>query len=518
MTDGTAVPKETRRPTRVWLLAFLLLEGGYLAMGNRLAGDLAAALLLADVAGRPGRGVLLALFLALFQASFPPLAWPTYVICFVPLFGLWRQLDAGPRSWWAEALAVGFLATWLAAPFLGAGVGRNGAILQAVGGLLVGLQFVPLAGIVRLTRRTDPLLAAGLVMLTAAGAEFLRVFLFDCPILILALPAASTPLAQFARPLTMFGVSGFLFLINFLLLPDWTRVGWRRWAAPLLALLLLAAGWSIGASWRRTARTTALPFTALLVQPHAPADVATNGTGTAVEPLLRTLTASALEQQGLPDLIVWPETVIKGSAPEGSFPTSLLFGAIVSEAQYTVYNSGCLLRPDGTSSRHDKLQLIPFAETIPAWLRTSRVGHWLLDFFRVRAPFSPGERYQPLVLRTQTGEPRRLAVSLCFEMHFPWLPQYRTYPAVDAIVHLTDESWFRGYPGHPLPGTWACQYRAIETRTWGLVCAAWAHTALIDPTGQIVALLNDEACVLDTTPWSLRSESLAARLEKERFP
>jgi apolipoprotein N-acyltransferase len=42
----------------------------------------------------------------------------------------------------------------------------------------------------------------------------------------------------------------------------------------------------------------------------------------------------------------------------------------------------------------------------------------------------------------------------------------------------------------------ACQYRAIETRKWNFVCSTWTGSAIIDPSGKIVAQLPGKAGVL----------------------
>ena len=68
-------------------------------------------------------------------------------------------------------------------------------------------------------------------------------------------------------------------------------------------------------------------------------------------------------------------------------------------------------------------------------------------------------------------------------MYFPWLPQYTRSREVDAIVHLTNETWT--VDSHMISKfeDWTCQYRAIETRRWQLVCAMQGNSAVIDPSG-----------------------------------
>ena len=74
--------------------------------------------------------------------------------------------------------------------------------------------------------------------------------------------------------------------------------------------------------------------------------------------------------------------------------------------------------------------------------------------------FTPGGDYRCLGFRNRGGRRVRLGVAICYEMHFPDLPQYHPDNRPDVIVHLNNESWYRGYPGMHTHGTWACQYRA----------------------------------------------------------
>jgi apolipoprotein N-acyltransferase len=77
-------------------------------------------------------------------------------------------------------------------------------------------------------------------------------------------------------------------------------------------------------------------------------------------------------------------------------------------------------------------------------------------------------------------------------MYFPWLPQYRRGDEADALVHLTNEGWTAAHPGLSQVENWVCQYRAIETRRWQLLCTTMGNSAVIDPRGEIRAVLRGE--------------------------
>ena len=335
--------------------------------------------------------------------------------------------------------------------------------------------------------------------LLATACELARVSLLGWPLLVLGFPAAPTPLAQWAYYVGPFGVSWLLYTINFLWLPDLGRSrGVRAWAPPLAAAALGALAWYGGGRIADGAGDVPPPFAALLVQPNRVVRLERGGAeaGEPVASDLDRLTRDALDGAPAVDLIVWPEASLRragerldtspASAEGGPsldwlfrdrmpvYRTPCLVGAIVEARDGRRFNSACLVTPGGTLSRYDKRLLVVGAE----------------------ARFTPGGDYRPLEFADRRGRAVRIGVAICYEMHFPGLPQYRAAHRPDAVVHLNNESWYRDYPGMHAHGTWACQYRAIETRTWQLVCATWSRTAAIDPRGRVRALLGARPGVL----------------------
>jgi apolipoprotein N-acyltransferase len=496
-------PQALRRPSLTVAAAWILvLVGLCWLLGGRHYGDDAVVLVTFVLLSGGGRRAAVGLLaILLFTASFPPLAWPFYWICCAPLTWLWRPSDVPGRAWLAEAFGVGFSMCWMTSPFVRSDFGAWGIPIQGFASSLFALQVVGIAAGLRTTRRWPVLLAAPAVASVATVLELLRVSLLRWPLLVLAYPAAPTPLAQWASVAGPFGVSFLLYTINFLWLPAPFR--WRElrfWAAPIAALGLAAVAW-LGGEWiGQAARVGPVPISALVVQPHRvllrmhaepPRDRQT-------AELLDSLTSAALDDGPPVDLIVWPEEALRGCG-EGVDPppaalepslgwlfhrrmpdyrTPCLVGAIIEGRNGRRYNSACLIEPDGRIIRYDKRMLIVGAENL----------------------LTPGGAYRRLEFADRNGRRVRLGVAICYEMHFPGLPQYQAENRPDVVVHLNNESWYRQYPGIHTHGTWACQYRAIETRTWQLVCAAWTRSAAIDPRGKIRAILPPQASVLRISP------------------
>jgi apolipoprotein N-acyltransferase len=473
-----------------------------LLIGGRHCGDDVVVLGLFVLKNRNGRRAALGLLAILsFYATFPPLEWPLFVACLVPLVWLWRATSPADRSWLGEAFGIGFAMCWLSSPFVRGDSGALGVVIQGLASSLFGLQIIGVAAGLRATRHWPVLIAAPLSALGATSCELLRISLLRWPLLALGFPAAPTPLAQWAYYVTPFGVSYLLYLINFLWLPDQVRsASPRACASTLAALVCLSLAWFGGKEIAARAGVGPMPFSALVVQPNCvvPPRSEDDARGLPTVEQLDRLTRDALDDEWPVDLIIWPEAVLRRFGPswmdQGNragqflaladfrrriFPTyrtNCLVGAL-TETCHDRFNSACLLTLDGRTHQYNKRMLVIGAEQ----------------------DFTPGGDYGCLSLVTKDGRTVRLGVSICYEMHFPWLPQYSARHRPDVIVHLNNESWYKDYPGQHGHGTWACQYRAIETRTWQIVCATWTRSAVIDPRGSVRAILPARPGVLRVT-------------------
>jgi len=238
------------------------------------------------------------------------------------------------------------------------------------------------------------------------------------------------------------------------------------------------------------------------------------------------------------DLVVWPESCLSESWNPGAqsdvndiatrltvqdfahvltpaYKTNCLVGAVMLErgttrryglevAEMRRYNCGYLVSKSGNIARHEKLDLVPFKEGLPGVLNQDWIRNRVLPALQLKQPLTPGRDYDRLSFHDRDGKERSIAVSVCYESLLPWLPQYHRSTTADAIVHLVYDGNTAEHPSMMQRQVRACQYRAIETRKWNLVCSTWAGSVIIDPSGKIVAQLS-------ATPGVLRSDTVGSK-------
>lgn len=391
-------------------------------------------------------------------------------------------------------------------------------------------------------------LRIALLACVAVGLEFVEAKILT-PIWILSHPSlflANTPIVQWIDFISTFGLSAIMYLACFSVIPKTNVLGWKRWRGSLVGVGIVAGLWFGGQIIEDLVLVKKLPFIVALVQPHQRQQ--TNGMWEPWPELIR-LTEDALEQGERFDLIVWPENVLTSSSRPSSISqivwsqyesksespahsenerthfdiasmvhhfkkrtgASLLagsilvnqgeavkFGLTISESQQR--NCACLWNANTSEGNdrlqiHDKQVLVPVMETMPSWLGSDWARNWLFGR-RTFVQLTPGDQYRELTLVDSKGGQHRLAVSICYESWLPWLPQYNTQSPVDAICHLIYDGDFADHPQYTKTMLTTIRLRAIETRTWQLVCSCWAGTAIIDPRGRIVAQLPPEQGVL----------------------
>jgi apolipoprotein N-acyltransferase len=504
--------------------------------------------LLIVTTGASRRSAALVLGAILCWASYALAPLPIYLICFVPLVWLWHYSGAR-RTWIWEALAVGFVMGWLVAPFMRASLPHYAVVAQMCACGLWSIRVVGFAACFQIARGWPAVFVAVPASLAATACEVLQaIYGFGGSCTAFSLPAAPTALAQWAYYVGPFGVSFLFYLLNCLWLPDMRlSIPWR-YLPPAMASILLLLAWLGGYQIVSRVNVPPLSFTALIVQPDS--DLIQGAAQR--RPLLPrwrvldSLTRAALAEAGAVDLIVWPESALQASvwpdklAPAGSvntreYPNEItqLSGIRIGEFQQYVmphylapcllgndvithegqfYNSACLIEPDGIVSRHDKLKLTPLLEALPQWLPPAWSKTNLLPAVGLDAPFEPGRSFRLLKFQARDGRRINLAISICYEMYFPWSPQYQRENKADAIVYLTNESWCLEYPSYSQFETWACQYGAIETRCWQLVCTTVGNSAIIDPRGVIRSSLQGKAGVIRTASLFEDASSDAAAL------
>jgi len=425
-------------------------------------------------------------------------------------------------------LFVGALATWLWTPFA-AGFARAW-ITHPICCVLNSLQYAILAMLAWSTRSTPYWFRCGLFVAAAVGVEWL--FSLAFPFLWIATNPvqfiSETDIAQWACILPTFVFSGILYACFFLLVPRWNKKGVLRFCNSVSGLIILSGLWLIGHWIKDSVPPQSLGFNAMLVQPHSK-DLQSDDSGLCNALLER----SIAEVRQLPqlDLIVWPEAsfqpVIRDTltrsepdttprtkncgflevADEVADHANFLGGVVLLDRVKTVKyglsvpevrktNCACLVTKVGLIQVHEKLSLVPIRESDSSFLSNPIIQQFL--GLPESAKLTPGTNFEVMSFTDSAGKTRKIAVSICYESWQPWLPQYHSNEKLDAICHLVYDGDFADYPVYVDRMLATIRMRAIETRTWQLVCSTWSGSAVIDPRGNIVKRLGPVQGVLRT--------------------
>ena len=207
--------------------------------------------------------------------------------------------------------------------------------------------------------------------------------------------------------------------------------------------------------------------------------------------IYRDLTLAASKKK--PDLIVWPETAapffFQNIDEKHRFVTNiareagayLLFGSpsYTSErgGQY-FQNSAYIVDPEGTiAGRYDKVHLVPYGEYVP--LR--RLFFFLDKLVTGVGDFKPGDAVNPVLIGNN-----KVGVLICYEGIFPEISRAYREKGVSLLVNITNDAWF-GTSSAPYQHLTMTAFRAVENRLYIVRAANTGISAIITPTGEIVA-------------------------------
>jgi len=330
--------------------------------------------------------------------------------------------------------------------------------------------------------------------------EFLRSFLFS------GFPWASLGYSQQGHPgliqsADLFGVYGLSFLILLVnaALAD-AISGFRpqaprsyHWKGPFVAALLFAANlgyghYRLGQDLDVRQQTLAVD----LIQGNIDQSlkwVPANQQGT-VETYRDLSLAAANGKPG--GLIVWPESATPFYFQDGGALSDevvgtarkadawLLFGSPAYEfvnRRPRYLNSAFLLSRSGeVLGRSDKVHLVPFGEYVPL----GRYLPFVDKLVEGIGDFSPGT-VSPLPMNGHA-----IGVLVCYEAIFPELAREWVRQGSDLLVNITNDAWF-GRSSAPYQHLAMTRFRAIENRIWIARAANTGISALIAPSGRIVA-------------------------------
>jgi apolipoprotein N-acyltransferase len=192
------------------------------------------------------------------------------------------------------------------------------------------------------------------------------------------------------------------------------------------------------------------------------------------------------------DLVIWPESAVPFYFQDGGLLTNAVVGVplrtgahlLLGSPAYEVVNrrehylnSAFLLSPQGVVlGRSDKAHLVPFGEYVPFGRFLPFVDKLVVGI----GDFSPGT-VSPLPMNGA-----RIGVLVCFEGIFPELARDYVRKGSDLLVNITNDAWF-GRSSAPYQHLAMSRFRAVENRVWVARAANTGISAIVAPSGRIVA-------------------------------
>jgi apolipoprotein N-acyltransferase len=213
---------------------------------------------------------------------------------------------------------------------------------------------------------------------------------------------------------------------------------------------------------------------------------------------------------------VWPETVypttfgspkseegaafdraIAGFVARTGVP--LVFGAYDADGGIE-YNAAVFLEPGRRSRQpapvefdtYRKASLFPLTERVPAPLDGARMRRWLPWL----GTWAPGTGGDVVTLTLRDGRRLRIAPLICYDALAPELARAAVRAGAEAIVTLSNDSWFADGPA-PWLHLVGAAFRSVETRRPQVRATNTGISAVIDATGGIVVMAGvDRRAVL----------------------
>lgn len=211
------------------------------------------------------------------------------------------------------------------------------------------------------------------------------------------------------------------------------------------------------------------------------------------------LSWSALRDHGA-DVLLWSETVypttygharsedgaaldreIQGFVDAAGVP--LVFGTYDLDAQGE-YNAAAFLEPGkGLLGVYRKTFPFPLTEHVPDWLDGPRLRSWL----PWTGGWQPGNGARVLPLRSADGREVNVVPLICLDDVHTDLAIDGARLGAQAIVGLSNDSWFTSYPVGARLHLAVAAFRSIETRLPQVRVTTNGFSAIIDETGEVLA-------------------------------
>ena len=211
------------------------------------------------------------------------------------------------------------------------------------------------------------------------------------------------------------------------------------------------------------------------------------------------LSWSAIRDHGA-DVLLWSETVypttfgsprseegaaldreIQGFVDAARVP--LVFGTYDRDGQGE-YNAATFLEPGrGRLGTYRKTHPFPLTEYVPHWLD----GPWLRRVLPWAGTWRPGDGARVMPLRSADGREVNVVPLICLDDVRPGLAIDGARLGAQAIIGMSNDSWFTGYPVGARLHLWVAAFRSIETRLPQVRVTTNGLSAIIDDTGEVLA-------------------------------
>lgn len=211
------------------------------------------------------------------------------------------------------------------------------------------------------------------------------------------------------------------------------------------------------------------------------------------------LSASAIRDHGA-DVLLWSETVyptsfghprsadgaeldreLQGFVEHAGVP--LVFGTYDRDADGE-YNAAAFLEPGrGLLGFYRKTHPFPLTETVPAWLD----GPWLRRALPWTGGWRAGDGARVLPLRSADGREVEVVPLICLDDVHPDLAIAGARLGAQAILGMSNDSWFTDYPMGARLHLAVAAFRSIETRLPQVRVTTNGLSAIIDDSGEVLA-------------------------------
>lgn len=303
------------------------------------------------------------------------------------------------------------------------------------------------------------------------------------------------------------------------------RAGWRRWMPPLCAAALAPVLLGSYGVWRIAQLTEhwSQPAAGLRIGMVQSAIVDYEGlrrelgsyqTVRMVLDAHFELSRAALDEYGV-DALLWSETVyptpfghprsedgaaldreIQAFVDELAVP--LVFGSYDVDP-HGEYNAAVFLEPGaGLLGYYRKTHPFPLTETVPGWLEGPLLRQWL----PWAGSWKAGDGVRVLPLRTRDGRSLDVVPLICLDSVDPMLAIEGARLGAQAIIALSNDSWFSADPLGAALHLRVAAFRSIETRLPQLRVTSNGLSAFIDPSGEVLARsgMGDRAVLAGEVP------------------